>query len=189
MLYNLARLHSTNENFDDVYAMIKRSYITHHVSSYPRTLCCSLITHSGIRLGDGRLQLRRFCLLWARPVPLFISTSCETCSRFPLPHCWRSRFCTYYHLNNQSIVHANILLKANHAWIVGSLESAYRGVWNFLERFHCYDLQHKMVKEFGTIPELEMGKHGFAHLLVLLGMLTPQQLAKPEKTVVNDVMS
>ena len=83
--------------------------------------------------------------------------------------------------------HADILLKANHAWIVGSLESAYRGVWNFLERFHCYDLQDKMIKELGTIPELEMGKDGFAHLLVLLGMLTPQQLAKPEKTVVKEV--
>ena len=84
---------------------------------------------------------------------------------------------------------ADIILQANHAWIVGSLESAYRGVWNFLERFHCYDLQHKMVEEFGTIPELEMGKHGFAHLLVLLGMLTPQQLAKPEKIAAKEVMN
>lgn len=32
MLYNLARLHSTQENFEEVYSMIKRSYITHHVS-------------------------------------------------------------------------------------------------------------------------------------------------------------
>lgn len=58
-----------------------------------------------------------------------------------------------------------------------------------MERFHCYELQEKMVKEFGTIPELEMGKNGFAHLLVLLGMLTPQQLAKPEKVTVKEVMS
>ena len=32
MLYNLARLHSTDDNFDEIYDMIKRSYITHHVS-------------------------------------------------------------------------------------------------------------------------------------------------------------
>ena len=77
--------------------------------------------------------------------------------------------------------------KANHAWVVGSLESAYRGVWNFLERFHCYDLQAKMVEEFGTVPELETGTDGFAHLLVMLGMLTPQQLAKREKGIAAEV--
>ena len=48
MLYNLARLHSNNDNFDEVYAIIKRSYITHHVSSYPNTLCYGLISHLGI---------------------------------------------------------------------------------------------------------------------------------------------
>lgn len=72
---------------------------------------------------------------------------------------------------------------ANHAWIVGSIESAYRGVWCFLERFQCYDLQDKMAKEFGYIPELETGKDGVAHLLVALGMLKPQELATHEKSV------
>ena len=48
MLYNLARLHSTNETFEEVYAMIKLSYITHHVSKYPGTLGCGLMAHSGI---------------------------------------------------------------------------------------------------------------------------------------------
>ncbi len=31
MLYNLARLHSDASNFDEMYEMIKASYITHHV--------------------------------------------------------------------------------------------------------------------------------------------------------------
>ncbi len=58
---------------------------------------------------------------------------------------------------------------ANHAWIAGSLNSAYRGIWCFLERFHAYDLQEKLQQEFGTIPELETGEYGVAHLLVALG--------------------
>lgn len=74
---------------------------------------------------------------------------------------------------------------ANHAWIVGSIESAYRGVWLLLERFKCYDAQAKMAEEFGHVPELETGKDGVAHLLVALGMLRPAELAKGEKEVVN----
>lgn len=35
MLYNLARLHSTDENFDEMYELIKASYITHHVILSP----------------------------------------------------------------------------------------------------------------------------------------------------------
>lgn len=46
-----------------------------------------------------------------------------------------------------------------------------------------------MVQEFSTVPELETGTDGFAHFLVMLGMLTPQQLAKVEKSVVKDVTS
>ncbi|KAI4279621.1 MAG: hypothetical protein L6R35_006047 [Caloplaca aegaea] len=75
---------------------------------------------------------------------------------------------------------------ANHAWIVGSIESAYRGVWLLLERFKCYDAQAKMVEEFGHVPELETGKEGVAHLLVALGMLRPEELAKGEKEVVKE---
>lgn len=70
---------------------------------------------------------------------------------------------------------------ANHAWIVGSIESAYRGVWMILERFKCLKLQARMEQEFGTIPELETGPSGFAHLLNILGMLRPSQLAKAER--------
>ena len=55
-----------------------------------------------------------------------------------------------------------------------------------MERFNCYDLQEKMVEEFGTVPELEGGPEGFAHLLVILGKLTPQQLAKQEKRATID---
>ena len=57
-----------------------------------------------------------------------------------------------------------------------------------LERFKCYDLQGKMEKEFGGIPELETGKEGVAHLLCALGMLSPKVLAKGEKAY-NDLVA
>ena len=75
---------------------------------------------------------------------------------------------------------------ANHAWIVGSIESAYRAIWMFLERFDARDLQEKMKKEWGTIPELETGESGVAHLLVLLGMMSPETLAKSERELVKE---
>ena len=43
-----------------------------------------------------------------------------------------------------------------------------------------------MIDEFGHIPELETGKSGVAHLLVALGMLKPEELARGEKEVVNE---
>lgn len=80
---------------------------------------------------------------------------------------------------------------AHHAWIVGALDSALRGVWMFLERFRLYDMQTHLVEE--TMPYQSptgegMGKGGevmqvprfgrtgeidykTAHLQVALGML------------------
>jgi len=40
LLYNLARLHSTDETFEDTYTMIKQTYITHHVSQSHNLLPC-----------------------------------------------------------------------------------------------------------------------------------------------------
>jgi len=67
-------------------------------------------------------------------------------------------------------------IQANRAWVVGSLESAYRGVWNFLEANRCYQKQEEMEKEFGTVPDYETGRNGYAHILVALGRLKPQTL-------------
>ncbi len=46
-----------------------------------------------------------------------------------------------------------------------------------------------MIEEFGTIPELETGAHGVAHLLVMLGMVSPKQLAKPERVLMEQIMA
>ena len=57
-----------------------------------------------------------------------------------------------------------------------------------LERFKAYDLQEKMKQEWGNVPEVETGKGGFAHLLVALGMAEKGQLARGEKSTVNEVV-
>lgn len=58
------------------------------------------------------------------------------------PHLIRPQADSRFHIVGEAA-------SANQAWIVGSIESAYRGVWMVLERFRCYDLQEKMEKEFG----------------------------------------
>lgn len=57
----------------------------------------------------------------------------------------------------------------------------------FLERFQCFDLQKRMYDLFDSIPELETGEDGFVHLLNILGMLKPEQLAKGERLVLKQV--
>ncbi|KAK3168533.1 hypothetical protein OEA41_004981 [Lepraria neglecta] len=154
LLYNLARLHSTGSSFEEVYAMIKGSYITHHGFDWAMD---DFSSGAFALFGPGQF-------------------------RSLYPHLVRPAADSRFHIVGEAS-------SANHAWIVGSIESAYRGVWNFLERFKAYDLQQKMIEEWGTVPELETGKDGFAHLLVALGMLTPEQLAKGEKEVVRGVTS
>ncbi|KAI4086812.1 MAG: hypothetical protein LQ344_007249 [Seirophora lacunosa] len=150
MLYNLARLHSTDENFDEMYDLIKTSYITHHGFDWAMD-----DYSSGAYAFFGPGQFRSF-----------------------YPHLIRPHADARFHIVGEAA-------SANHAWIVGSIESAYRGVWLLLERFKCYDAQAKMAEEFGHVPELETGKDGVAHLLVALGMLKPAELARGEKEVVN----
>ncbi|KAL8648934.1 MAG: hypothetical protein Q9210_004698 [Variospora velana] len=151
MLYNLARLHSTDKNFNEMYDMIKASYITHHGFDWAMD-----DYSSGAYAFFGPGQFRAF-----------------------YPHLIRPHADARFHIVGEAA-------SANHAWIIGSIESAYRGVWLLLERFKCYDAQAKMVEEFGHVPELETGKEGVAHLLVKLGMLRPEELARGEKEVVNE---
>ncbi|KAL8787446.1 MAG: hypothetical protein Q9213_002223 [Squamulea squamosa] len=153
MLYNLTRLHSNESNFEEMYEMIKASYITHHGFDW---VMDDYSSGAFALFGPGQF-------------------------RALYPHLIRPQADSRFHIVGEAA-------SSNHAWIVGSLESAYRGVWMVLERFKCFDLQEEMVKEFGHIPELETGKDGYAHLLVALGMLKPEQLAKGEKRVSNDVV-
>ncbi|KAL8673690.1 MAG: hypothetical protein Q9168_001905 [Polycauliona sp. 1 TL-2023] len=150
MLYNLARLHSNESNFEEMYEMIKASYITHHGFDWAMD---DYSSGAFALFGPGQF-------------------------RALYPHLIRPQSDSRFHIVGEAA-------SANHAWIVGALESAYRGVWMALERFKCYDLQDKMEKEFGGIPELETGKDGVAYLLCALGMLEPKVLAKGEK-VYND---
>ncbi|KAL8911916.1 MAG: hypothetical protein Q9171_003000 [Xanthocarpia ochracea] len=153
MLYNLARLHSDASNFDEMYEMIKASYITHHGFDWAMD-----DYSSGAFANFGPGQFRALYPDLIRP---------QADSRF--------------HIVGEAA-------SSNHAWIAGSLESAYRGVWMVLERFKCFNMQEKMVQEFGNVPELETGKNGFAHLLVALGMLRPEVLAGGEKKRVEGAM-
>lgn len=58
---------------------------------------------------------------------------------------------------------------AHHAWVVGSLESAYRAVHGFLERYKLYEYMDRLQERWGTVGELEEGRFGTAHLQVALG--------------------
>lgn len=62
---------------------------------------------------------------------------------------------------------------AHHAWLVGSLDSAYRAVHQFLQRFELYDGIEQLQRQWGAIGEMETGSSGTAHLQVALGRLRP----------------
>ena len=152
MLYNLARLHSTTpDEFQSVYAEIKRSYITHH----------------GFDWAMDDFSSGAFALFTPGQF------------RSLYPHLMRPHADARFHIVGEAA-------SANHAWIVGSLESAYRAIWCFLERFKCYDLQERLVEEFRHVPELETGPDGVAHLLVALGMCKPDELAVEERRVFKE---
>jgi monoamine oxidase len=58
----------------------------------------------------------------------------------------------------------------HHAWIVGALESGYRAVSAFFERFGMWEVKEELRKKFGPDPgELETGDDGTEHLQVWLG--------------------
>lgn len=60
---------------------------------------------------------------------------------------------------------------ANHAWVVGSLDSAYSAVFKFLYRFGLWSPLRRLVERWGQVDEVEDGEHGTVHLQVALGML------------------
>ena len=64
---------------------------------------------------------------------------------------------------------------AHHAWIVGALDSAVRGIYMMLERFGLHDLQKKLEMEFGCVEELD---EATAKIQVELGRLKPKEPPK-----------
>lgn len=67
---------------------------------------------------------------------------------------------------------------ANHAWVVGSLDSAYSAVFKFLYRFGLWSHLQRLVEQWGQVDEVEDGEHGTVHLQVALGMLRGDQTVR-----------
>ncbi|KAI1088078.1 hypothetical protein F5B19DRAFT_29486 [Rostrohypoxylon terebratum] len=66
----------------------------------------------------------------------------------------------------------------HHAWIVGSLESAYAAVYRFLRRFELWDAINELERIWGKVDELETGEHGTVHLQLMLGALREKDQVK-----------
>jgi len=73
----------------------------------------------------------------------------------------------------------------HHAWIVGALNSSYRGVYNMLKKYQLEKTpmrrhwQKKIIElqtKWGTIDELDTSPEGTAHLNVLLGRLRGNEM-------------
>lgn len=67
---------------------------------------------------------------------------------------------------------------AHHAWIVGSLDSAYGAVLKFLYRYRLWKFIGRLVERWGEVDEIEDGEHGTVHLQVALGMLERDQFVR-----------
>ncbi|KAI0532529.1 hypothetical protein GGR58DRAFT_489917 [Xylaria digitata] len=77
-------------------------------------------------------------------------------------------------------------MSAHHAWIVGALESGYRVVSAFFERFGLEDAKKQLREQFGPPPgEIEDGDEGFEHLQVLLGSLNDGDRERLEKELLQ----
>jgi monoamine oxidase len=59
----------------------------------------------------------------------------------------------------------------HHAWVIGSLDSAWMAVYKFLRRYDMWYYISKLEERWGTVSELQTGPKGFAHLLCGLGTL------------------
>lgn len=63
---------------------------------------------------------------------------------------------------------------ANHAWVVGALDSAVRAMYLMLGRFKLHDEQKAMVEEFGDIGEVDKETD---YVQIALGMLPAKDRA------------
>ncbi|KXX80598.1 L-amino-acid oxidase [Madurella mycetomatis] len=67
---------------------------------------------------------------------------------------------------------------AHHAWIIGSLNSAYMAVYKFLRRFGLWEWIQRLEERWGTVDELDSGRNGSLHILNALGKLAEGQHAR-----------
>ncbi|UKZ79119.1 hypothetical protein TrVFT333_006869 [Trichoderma virens FT-333] len=59
----------------------------------------------------------------------------------------------------------------HHAWVVGSLNSAYAAVYKFLLQHHLYMYMDRHTQLWGTVDEFDCSETGIAHLQVALAHL------------------
>lgn len=64
---------------------------------------------------------------------------------------------------------------AHHVWLVGSLDSAYRAVHHFLQRFGREEALSRLESQWGVPDEMETGGFGTAHVQMKLGRLRPEE--------------
>ncbi|KAI1181100.1 hypothetical protein F4777DRAFT_573174 [Nemania sp. FL0916] len=83
----------------------------------------------------------------------------------------------------RGLIHfAGEAISAHHAWIVGSLESAYRSVDRAFQRLRLWDARDKLWEQFGPAPgEMEDGDNGTEHLQTMLGGLSDAERDKLEE--------
>ncbi|RPA87326.1 hypothetical protein BJ508DRAFT_233906 [Ascobolus immersus RN42] len=66
-------------------------------------------------------------------------------------------------------------ISANHGWASGALDSAVRGVMQWLAALDEHEVLEELRKEWGMPGEMEGGEDGTLHLVVGLGHLEPQE--------------
>ncbi|EHK19951.1 uncharacterized protein TRIVIDRAFT_47086 [Trichoderma virens Gv29-8] len=59
----------------------------------------------------------------------------------------------------------------HHAWVVGSLNSAYAAVYKFLLQHHLFQYMDRHTQLWGTVDEFDSSETGIAHLQVALAHL------------------
>ena len=84
------------------------------------------------------------------------------------PHIIRPGADSRFHIVGE---HASV----HHAWIAGALNSAYRGVYMFLERFNLKKKQKELEKLFGTVHEVD---YASAYVQSEIGKMPPSKQPK-----------
>ena len=84
------------------------------------------------------------------------------------PHIIRPGADSRFHIVGE---HASV----HHAWIAGALNSAYRGVYMFLERFNLKDKQEELKTRFGIVHELD---YDSAYVQSEIGRMAPSKQPK-----------
>ena len=84
------------------------------------------------------------------------------------PHIIRPSSDSRFHIVGE---HASV----HHAWIAGALNSAYRGVYMFFERFNLKDKQKELKRKFGIVNEID---YDSAYVQSEIGKLKPNEQPK-----------